>query len=46
MGSLFELSDVHVMGHVTARGPSCRYLPGALEPLRFFLIEYYIYHFY
>ena len=25
LGSLFELSDVHVIGHVTARGPSCRY---------------------
>jgi len=26
LGSLFDLSDVHVMGHVTARGPLCRYL--------------------
>ena len=24
MGSLFKLSDVHVIGHVTARGPFCR----------------------
>ena len=45
LGSLFDLSDVHVIDHVTARGPSCRYLLGAFEPLRFFLIEYHMYHF-
>ena len=44
-GSLFDLSDVHVMGHVTARGPSCRCLLRAVEPLRFFLIEHHMYHF-
>ena len=44
MGSLFELSDVHVMDHVTVRGPLCRYLLGALKPLRFFDIEYFMYH--
>ena len=42
-GSLFELGDVHVMGHVTARGPSCRYLLRAVKPLSFFLIEHHIY---
>ena len=28
IGSLFELGDAHGTGHVTARGPSCRYLLG------------------
>ena len=33
LGSLFEIGDVHVIGHVTARGPSCRYLLGLQSPL-------------
>ena len=33
LGSLFELGDVHGTGHVTARGPSCRYLLGPQSPL-------------
>ena len=40
LGSLFELSD---LSRDSARA-SCRYLLGAFEPLRFFLIEYYMYH--
>ena len=28
LGSLFELGDVHVIGHVTRHGPHCRYLQG------------------
>jgi len=41
LGNLFELSDVHVI----VRGPPCRYLLGAIEPLRFFSIEPFIYIF-
>ena len=33
LGSLFELDDVHVTGHVTAHGPSCKYLLGPSSPL-------------
>jgi hypothetical protein len=33
LGSLFELSDVHVIGHVTVRGPPYRYLLGPSSPL-------------
>ena len=28
LGSLLELGDVHVIDHVEARGPLCRYLLG------------------
>ena len=45
LGSLFKLSDVYVIGHVTAHGLSCRYLLRAVKPLRFFLIELYMYYF-
>ena len=39
LGSLFELSDVHVIDHVIARGPSF----SAIEPLKFFLSIIYFF---
>ena len=32
VGSLSDLSDVHVIGHVTPHRPPCRYLLMAIEP--------------